>query len=311
MIFAGLGRACSDHQRAQTTSVRLSDPRNFRAQRSGLTLLELMVVLVILAIVATVALQSLQPQVENQRLSSAVRLLDEIKAATIGPKQKYQLDGTPLISGFVSDVGRLPRAESLDGEAEQPEVLGELWNTDSNLALNFPFQFRSGPTQPVDYSQIRLPCGWRGPYLQLPVGMQELKDPWGRAPETLPDSSGFCNQVCVPAILTGDEDEKLFIADLTKGKVDVTGKVLVDNPDSASIRIALLRPNPESSLTLLAAMDDEDEQSDSFLFRDVPVGFRAIVADANGQRQTRYVQVTHNGVNVFFDFRQQKTAPIQ
>ena len=63
--------------------------------RSGLTLLELMMVLVILAIVSTVAIQSLQPQVENQRFQAATKLVAEIESATVGPRQKYQVDGTP------------------------------------------------------------------------------------------------------------------------------------------------------------------------------------------------------------------------
>ena len=85
-------------------------PRNLcESKRTGLTLLELMVVLVILAIVATVAIQALQPQVDNQRFQSATTLLNQIELATTGPQEKYQVDGTPLINGFVADVGRLPR----------------------------------------------------------------------------------------------------------------------------------------------------------------------------------------------------------
>ena len=87
----------------------------------------------------------------------------------------------------------------------------------------------------------------------------------------------------------------------------MTGKVLVDNPDNAKIQVALLSPAPETSLTTLVAMDDEDQQSDSFLFRSVPVGFRAVVADVDGTRQTKYVQVTHEGINMLFDFRRQRT----
>jgi len=274
--------------------------------RAGLTLLELMVVLVILAIVATVALQSLQPRVDNERLSSASRLIGEIQAAAIGPTKKYQIDGTPLISGFIADVGRLPIAESDVLGLDQPTVLNELWDTESDLASNFPFQFRAGPTQPVDYSSIRLPCGWRGPYLQLAIGMSNIKDPWGRVPLTFADTDGFCEQVCIPALLSDDSDEKLLIVNLTDGKAGVTGKVLVDNPDNVQIRVALLSPAPETSLTTLVALDDEDEQADSFLFRSVPVGFRALVADVDGTRQTKYVQVTHEGINVFFDFRQRR-----
>ena len=312
MNIADLKRALHFAAKASCVSSTCSlcrnlNPASQRLARRALTLLELMVVLVILAVVSTVALQTLQPRVETERLNSATRLINEIKAASIGPTQKYQIDGTPLISGFIADVGRYPRAESFQADLESVSILEELWDPESDLARSFPFQFRPGPNQPADYSKIRLPCGWRGPYLQLSLGINSLKDPWGRVPETILDSRGFCEQVCIPAITTSDQSEKLLVADLTAGKVQVTGKVLVDNPDNANVRVSLLTPDPGTSLTTLVAMDDEDEQSDSFLFQSVPVGFRAIVADAEGRRQTKYIQVTHNGATVLFDFRQQNT----
>lgn len=291
------------------TGTNSSDAHRSRPRhRSGLTLLELMVVLVILAIVATVALQSLQPRVDSQRVSATAMLLREVRDATIGPLQKYQTDGTPLVSGFVSDVGRLPLGESSDAELASVITLGELWDVQSGLAISFPYQFRSGPAQPIDYSKIRLPCGWRGPYLQLPIGMNSLKDPWGRLPEVLTDERGRAEFVRVlPPVTLPDEqapaEERALQADLTIGKVQVTGKVLVDNPESSTIQVALLTPNPDSSLSTLVVLDDEDSQADSFVFRDVPVGYRAVVADADGRREVKYLQVPHGGLTVTFDFR--------
>ncbi len=165
----------------------ISRPSRFR---SGLTLLELLVVLVILAIVATVAVQSLQPQVDQQRFESASRLLTEIKTATLGPSQKYQTDGTPLISGFVADLGRGPLVASASLDGDETQVLSELWDAQTELGAKFPYQFRAGPNQPVDYSTIRLPCGWRGPYLQLGIGLNSILDPWGRPPELVAGAGG-------------------------------------------------------------------------------------------------------------------------
>jgi type II secretory pathway pseudopilin PulG len=267
-----------------------------------------MVVLVILAIVATVAVQSLQPQVDQQRFESASRLLAEIKSATVGPTQKYQLDGTPLISGFVADVGRCPRMENSPSNVDlsqiQPEILNELWDAESELGRKYPFQFRPGPNQPVDYSSIRLPCGWRGPYLALPAGADSLKDPWGRPPEAALDADGeFCQlQITIP--LDSNQTEPQTIStELTTGRVEVTGKLLLDNPENTTTQVALLVPDPETSLTTLAVLDDEDQQPGSFRFANVPIGLRAIVADVNGQRKTKYVQVTHEGIVVVFDFQ--------
>ncbi len=271
---------------------------------SGLTLLELMVVLVILAIVATVAVRSLQPQVDNARFESASRLLNEVKNSSIGPIQKYQIDGTPLISGFVADVGRFPLVESPNFEMEKSSVLSELWDPECELGARFPFQFRSGPSQPDDYSQIRLPCGWRGPYLQIPIGSNSLVDPWGRVPEALANSRGELTQlqIMIPIQSTQTEPQRLAV-DLATGKVEVTGKVLLNNPENGKVHAVLLTPDPNSSLTTLTVLDDEDEQPDSFLFRDVPIGLRAIVVDADGRRKTKYVQVTHDGAVVCFDFQ--------
>ena len=274
-----------------------------------------MVVLVILAIVSTVALQALQPQVESQRFDSASKLLGEIKLASLGPNQKFQTDGTPLISGFVADVGRLPapfaptNQEELNSREsdstlnESPNVLSELWSPNSQLATQFPYQFRSGPTQPIDYSSIRIPCGWRGPYLQLAIGANSVKDPWGRAPTLTTGVDGKLESVVIelPAGTSDAAPESLAV-DLTSGKVQVTGKVLLNNPENATVRVALLSPSPERSLTTLAVLDDEDPMPDSFLFQDVPVGLRAIVCEANGTRQVKYVQVLHTGVTAVFDF---------
>ena len=277
-----------------------------KVRRTGLTLLELMVVLVILSIVATVALQSLQPQVASQRFSAASRLLDEIKSATIGPTQKFQLDGTPLISGFVADIGRLPESTALlnedAGDFLDSAPLSELWNAECDLANQFPFAFRSGPIQPVDYSAIRLPCGWRGPYLQLPVGVSSLKDPWGEHPRLATDAKGRIDTVTVDLPPSSNELAPQEISvDLALAEVEVSGVVLLSNPEQASVKVALLTPRPPNSLSTLAVVEDEDDAPDVFRFRNVPVGLRAIVCDVNGQRHVKYVQVPHNGLTVCFD----------
>ena len=279
----------------------ISRPSRFR---SGLTLLELLVVLVILAIVATVAVQSLQPQVDQQRFESASRLLTEIKTATLGPSQKYQTDGTPLISGFVADLGRGPLVASASLDGDETQVLSELWDAQTELGAKFPYQFRAGPNQPVDYSTIRLPCGWRGPYLQLGIGLNSILDPWGRPPELVAGAGGELAGIKITIPPTTDDAELQVIAvELKSGMVDVTGKVLMDNPENTTAEVALLTPDPNSSLTTLAVRVDEDEQPDSFIFRNVPIGLRAVVVDVKGIRKTKYIQVTHGGAVVVFDFQ--------
>lgn len=285
-----------------------------RPQRSGLTLLELMVVLIILAIVATVAMRSLEPQINSQRIQSASRLLDEIRAATMGQEEKFQLDGTPLTSGFVADTGCLPLATiGSDGIAgttsssvDIPFVLSELWDIECNLALNYPFQFRSGPDRPVDYSTVRLPCGWRGPYLRLAAGSTGVMDPWGQALLVTPTADGQVGavRIDIPASAEFAKPESMSV-ELTTAKVDVTGTILLDDADQTAVVAVLLTPNPQTSLTRLVPIADEASERSTVLFRKVPIGFRAIVVDVGNQRQVKYIQVSHRGANVVFDFRQQ------
>lgn len=279
--------------------------------RPALTLLELMVVLIILAIVATVAIQALEPKIQSQRLQSAAKLLDEIKVATIGAAEKYQIDGTPLNSGFVSDVGCFPSVPIESSQAAEGFSLRDLWDPDSSLAVTYPFQFRSGPLRPTDYSKIRLPCGWRGPYLQLPTGIQGVVDPWGRRPTLIPGSEGQVERVEIEVPLTRDIDAdegnngETLAVDLAAGKVTVTGTVLLDDTDQTAVTAVLLAPDPQTSLTTLAVIADEDSERTTFQFQRVPVGFRAVVVDVGNRRQTKYIEVTHRGANLVLDFRQQ------
>ena len=138
----------------------------------------------------------------------------------------------------------------------------------------------------------------------MPAGADSLKDPWGRPPEAALDADGeFCQlQITIP--LDSNQTEPQTIStELTTGRVEVTGKLLLDNPENTTTQVALLVPDPETSLTTLAVLDDEDQQPGSFRFANVPIGLRAIVADVNGQRKTKYVQVTHEGIVVVFDFQ--------
>ena len=114
-------------------------------------------------------------------------------------------------------------------------------------------------------------------------------------------------QITIP-LSNNQTEPQVLAANLSGGKVQVTGKVLLDRPESATVRIALLTPDPNSSLTSLVVYDDEDKQPGSFLFSRVPVGFRALVADVNGKRQIKYMQITPNGPPIIFDFQARASA---
>lgn len=139
-----------------------------RASR-GLTLVELVVVLVILAALAATAISSTEGLVEESRREESERELANVEDALLGAFDQQGPAARPTIAGFVSDVGRLPKAP-VDLAAPR---LSELWLPPAGVA---PFAIQS----PTGDPELRLPGGWRGPYLRLGVGATELRDGWAR-----------------------------------------------------------------------------------------------------------------------------------
>jgi prepilin-type N-terminal cleavage/methylation domain-containing protein len=147
----------------------------------GFTLVELLVVLVILAALTSVALTSVDVYEGQARYEATQRTLQNIEDAVIGPANQRDADGSLLITGFVADMGRLPRAYDLG--AVYPDLAGkqypwELWENPRDgggAEILLPFQLRS----PADDAEVRVMCGWRGPYVRLGVGQTVLNDGWG------------------------------------------------------------------------------------------------------------------------------------
>ncbi len=281
------------------------NPRTKR--RQGLTLLELLVVLIILAIMATIAVQSIQPRVENARFEATQKTLEHVQNAILGATDKRQTDGTPMIDGFFADIGRLPRLVEPtlpisvanppnDIEKIPTTNLSELWDPQCRLAQEFPFQFRAGPVEPNDYSEIKLACGWRGPYLQLSIGATKIVDGWGNRFGTELDAS-----MQVIKIMATPKVEALdvpLVVDLSAAKVSVTGTIVELGPTTGDIKVVLLAPNAERSLNELVVYDDEDDERLFFQFDAVPIGLRAVVVQVGTERIVRYIQVPHGGVTM-------------
>jgi|GEM_PF-2413779 len=112
-------------------------PRN-RTQ-AGMTLLELLVVVFILASMALLTVSIVDSADEQSRFEATRTRLDLVKAAIVGPRG-VTLNGEPLVTGFVNDMGRLP--ESLAELIEQGGLPD--WTFDETTGLW---------------------AGWRGPYL--------------------------------------------------------------------------------------------------------------------------------------------------
>jgi prepilin-type N-terminal cleavage/methylation domain-containing protein len=116
------------------------------ARRAGFTLLELLIVVAILAAIAAAAV-AVTDQVDNQsRFDATKSRAQRIRDAIVGPGG--QLNGSPVVQGFVADMGRLPA--SLD-ELVEP---GALPSYATSVAVS---------TSPVWSSSFG--SGWRGPYV--------------------------------------------------------------------------------------------------------------------------------------------------
>ncbi len=158
-------------------SGRASVESRLRTRASGgFTLLELVVVLAILAAVTAIASRELSQVEDQRRFEATQKIMRDIEEAVLGSPDDRAADGSRTISGFVADMGRLPRPKS-DGTYW---TLSELWANpgvalfDLRLALT-----GNGVAAENRDKQVLVPGGWRGPYLRLPLGTSSLLDGWG------------------------------------------------------------------------------------------------------------------------------------
>ncbi len=158
-----------------------------------MTLLELLVVVAILAVLATVAIQSTTSIGDQVRYETTQKALQAFRDATLGNSLQVMPDGSRAVSGFVADMGRLPRSRLLsDLEMGDLRVLSELYSEalPANLkayALYPPTAanttLASGSITNTDLLYAftpRVPAGWRGPYLRKPSSEKSLVDGWGK-----------------------------------------------------------------------------------------------------------------------------------
>jgi len=171
-----------------------------RARERGLTLLELLIVITILAILTTVATRSLVSVGEQAQFESNDAIAKDFKSALIGSRGAMQSDGTALVSGFIADLGRPPRAELesfVVGENEAPggTPTGQAYTLrELVIQRNAPTfnvykpdistvtatNYNPGVTNVMLYdSTNRVATGWRGPYMN--GGNDSIvDDAWGK-----------------------------------------------------------------------------------------------------------------------------------
>lgn len=155
--------------------------------KRAFTLVEMVVVLGVIALVTHLALESLARFRDARLAERADRQLEDLRRAVYGEDRA----GEPC--GFLADMGRLPCATN--------GTLSELWREPpagvryavrravaENLAVPAAFKGASEPT--LADANVYVPTGWRGPYVRLPLGRDELTDPWGN-PFVAEDEAGL------------------------------------------------------------------------------------------------------------------------
>ena len=159
-----------------------------------MTLLELLVVVAILAVLATVAIQSTTDIGNQTRYEVTQKSLAAFRDATLGPANQTSPDGNAMITGFIADMGRPPRSRAL----VHPE-LGTLNDLSELYAEGLPGSLKPFGLYPATSANLattmitgvsntsllydpalRIPAGWRGPYLRKPSTELSLVDGWGK-----------------------------------------------------------------------------------------------------------------------------------
>ena len=130
----------------------------------GFTLLEMLLVVFLMGMLAVAATAMVDNADEQQRFELTRSRLQQIRYAIVGDTSRT-LNGEPVISGFVADMGRLPNNlqelvelgsqppwQSIDLSSVTPGVTGQIWG------------------------------GWRGPYLDATPELgsnSTFRDGWG------------------------------------------------------------------------------------------------------------------------------------
>lgn len=114
---------------------------------------------------------------ESVQRKQTVRILEEIRAALLGPADAFDPSGRCIVGGYIGDMGQWPTLWQWDADHWDPgwyegQPRG-LWTWDT--AEGYSDHDQGGASDPTGF------C-WRGPYLQKPWGVGEdevLRDTWG------------------------------------------------------------------------------------------------------------------------------------
>lgn len=295
-------------------------PMLTRNSRPGLTLLELLIVVAILAVLATVVVRSLTPLADQARYETTKRTMENVRDAVVGDSSARQLDGTPLVTGFVADMGRLP----ISRNTNPATLLSELWESPTFAGdVHYPYALRPGTIVDIpenddlglaesqlNCSDVSLACGWRGPYLQGGRGQGEIRDGWGIeflhfAPGPLSEQINIPNvsierlewiakkpfdqSPLLPVVLSERAFNQFVIRVVVKSGSDIErirrlSAVLLEPNAPTSSEDAVL-PHLTHTLLHVSYLDtDPAVLSSQLLFDNVSIGQRAIKIQVDVQR---------------------------
>ena len=164
--------------------------------RWGLTLLELVVVVAILAVLTGVAVRTASNFGMEARDEATRRTVEAFRGALVGNGTRGAGVAGAETSGFVADMGRLPRSDArMLGDLGWVVDVGELHAEQVPAGL-VPFGVHGVSAQTTELMWVggspgthdglvlsgglRVPAGWRGPYLRRAVGESVLSDGWGK-----------------------------------------------------------------------------------------------------------------------------------
>ncbi|MEM8669111.1 MAG: hypothetical protein AAGG48_16430 [Planctomycetota bacterium] len=161
--------------------------------RHALTLMELVVVIAILAATATAAAVATERVLLKKRNEITAQTLTSFRRSVLGRFGHTETIASisttadaPSVDGFIADMGRLPVAVGNDPSTQLAELF-------SNPLAVAPYGLKTFPGD----TDVSLSCGWRGPYLDLPVGGTRLLDGYGRNMVLLSADAGGVPKVAV------------------------------------------------------------------------------------------------------------------
>lgn len=275
-------------------------------RRRGFTLIELLVVLLILAATTTIAIRSTSRLAERSRFDRTQQILEDVATAVAGNAMGVALGEAQV--NFCADMGRLPNVLPV-----APDDLGrelrELWEPPLQPDGVTPVLQSAVRRHPLD-PEIALQTGWRGPYLDLPVGADLLLDGHG-APlvpifELLPGgalATWGLSSINDPGQPDDDLLTVLYQVDQVTGDVirnrvfaTLGGTVFMEeNPSGLLVTVVVYGPDPETGGLLAVAKQATgvpDQPAYTYLF-DESDGFvvgprvvRAYVHTAGAAPQT-------------------------